>query len=554
MKVYQQIAGFLAERGVGEAFVLMGDGNMDLIVALNDRGVRVVRGRHEQNVIAMADGYARAGRRVGVASVTHGPGLTQIGTPLVCARSAASPVLVLAGDTPTFDPDDIQNLDQSALINGLGVTSVRIEHPEAVAPLLSRTWRRLVTRGGPVVLSIPSDIQHAEAVADGHGADPLPIAPPTRVIVADHQAVHAAASLIVAALRPVVLAGRGAVDAAAGAEIASLAEHLGAPMVTSLRAAGFLGGHRLAVGVIGGIGTNLARGIVREADLVLALGATLNPATTTHGKLVEQARIIQVDTDPESLGRFANIHMGIVGDARLVAGGLLERLTELRPRGFPDRLATVTERICQWVRPQVPTGRSGAVDPRHALRALDEALSRDRVVVIDGGHFNVFAATEVSVPNERAMVWAAELGTVGQGLGTAVGAAIARPGDRVALVCGDGGFLMNPQELDTSVREGLPIVVFVMNDRGYGQEVHVLAAKGHPDDLARFSTPDLAAIARAFGASGHTVASPEDLPLLKEWLAGSRGPVVIDVLIDGSIENDTVANYRSHLRSRGMCA
>lgn len=553
MKVYQQIAEFVAQRGVGEAFVLMGDGNMDLIVALNDRGVRVVRGRHEQNVVAMADGFARASRRVGVASVTHGPGLTQTATSLVCARSAASPVLVLAGDTPTFDPDDIQNLDQTALINGLGVTSVRIEHPEAVAPLLSRTWRRLVTRGGPVVLSIPSDIQHAEAAANGAVGSQLPTDPMPCRIVPDHQAIEAAGSLVDAALRPVLLAGRGAVDAEAGTEIARLAEHLGAPIVTSLRAAGCMGGHRLSVGVIGGIGTDLAHGFVREADVVLALGATLNRATTSNGKLVEQARIVQVDADPESLGRFANVDTGIVGDAGLVASGLLDRLAELRPTGFPDRLAAVTERISGWVRPQVPAGRSGAVDPRHALRALDEGLPRDRVVVIDGGHFNVFAATEVSVPNERAMVWAAELGTVGLGLGTAVGAAIARPGDRVALVCGDGGFLMSPQELDTAVRERLPIVVFVMNDRGYGQEVHVLAAKGHPSDLAQFQTPDLAAIASAYGATGHTVASPEDLPLLKQWVAEARGPVVIDVLIDGSIANGTVASYRSSLRSRRMC-
>jgi thiamine pyrophosphate-dependent acetolactate synthase large subunit-like protein len=177
----------------------------------------------------------------------------------------------------------------------------------------------------------------------------------------------------------------------------------------------------------------------------------------------------------------------------------------------------------------------GTLDPRRALAALEAALPPDRTLVLDGGHFITFACSALSVSDPRRFVFSCDFAAIGQGLAMAIGAASASPGERTTLVAGDGGFLMGVAELDTAVREGLPLNLVVLNDGAYGQEVHSLAAKGKRTDHAVFAVPDLRRLAEGFGASGAVLREPQDLGALGDLLTAHGGPRVIDVRINPDV-------------------
>ena len=527
MKLYRALAVELRAAGTEVVFALMGDGNLDLLAACADAGIRVVRGRHENQVVAMADGYGRHTGRPGVASVTHGPGLTNAITALACASANGSHLVVLVGDTSTDDPGHVQNLDQERLVVATGVWSVR--------PLDARTAvgavRSALTGPGPTTVHLPVDVQHqsTEPLVVDHRAAGRSCSPRRPLPV---PCVEDAVAVLQGSQRPFVLAGRGSIDDEGPAAIARLADVLGAPIGTSLLAKGLLPDHPRQLGVVGGIGHDDARRRLARADVVVAAGASLNRFTTDGGRLIApDATVVQIDIDRASFGRHTPAAIGLHGHVAPTVDAIAARL---EPRPAED---------CALRR-----------SPGAVLGALRSVLPPDPVVVIDGGHFNVAAATDLDVRDPRDFLWAADLGTVGQGLGMAIGAAVGSD-RRITLVCGDGGFMMCSSELDTAVREQVDLLVVVLDDGAYGQEVHVLDGKGHPTELARFDTPDLAAMARAVGARGVGIdpARPDTFLALRGALA-EPGPVVAHARIDPFPPNRTIAPYLAALASAGRCA
>ena len=527
MKLYRALALELRAAGTEVVFALMGDGNLDLLAACDDAGIRVVRGRHENQVVAMADGYGRHTGRPGVASVTHGPGLTNAITALACASANGSHLVVLAGDTSTDDPGHVQNLDQERLVVATGVWSDRpLDARRALAAV-----RSALAGSGPTTVHLPVDVQHLGTqllMSDRRVVQPVRSRRPS----APAPGVDDAVVLLQGAQHPFVLAGRGCIDGDGPAAIARLADVLGAPIGTTLLAKGLLPDHPRQMGVVGGIGHDDAHHRLARADVVVAAGASLNRFTTDGGRLIgPDTAVVQIDIDRTRLGRNVPIAVGLLGDVAPIADAISERLT---PRDTEP---------CELRR-----------SPGAVLGALRSVLPPDPVVVIDGGHFNVAAATDLDVRDPRDFLWAADLGAVGQGLGMAIGAAVGSD-RRVTLVCGDGGFLMCSSELDTAVREQLDLLVVVLDDGAYGQEVHILDGKGHPSDLARFDTPDLAAMARAVGARGVGIdpARPDTFLALRGALA-DPGPVVAHARIDPFPPNRTIAPYLAALASAGRCA
>ncbi|HET9627743.1 MAG TPA: thiamine pyrophosphate-dependent enzyme, partial [Kofleriaceae bacterium] len=349
--------------------------------------------------------------------------------------------------------------------------------------------------------------------------------------------------LIATAQRPVFIAGRGATRRAHDARVAltALADRTGALLAVSAAARGLFAGDPWYLDVSGGFATPLAAELIASADLVVAWGSTLNMWTTRHGRLIRpDTRVAHVDLAAGTLGIPRAVDVAISGDLIDVAR---RALALLAPRDHASastwRTPALRARIAaegRWR--SVPfrdeTGH-GKIDPRALTIALDDALPAERTVAVDSGNFMGYPAMFLAVPDAAGFCFTQAFQSIGLGLASAIGAAVARPERLTVAALGDGGFLMSAVELVTAVRLGLPLLVVIYNDAAYGAEVHHFGPHGHPLDTVTFADTDLAAIARGFGCAAATVRSAADLDPVRDWLAGPRDrPLVIDAKIVSS--------------------
>jgi acetolactate synthase I/II/III large subunit len=293
MRVREAIADAVASEDADVLFALMGNANLDLICDLGERhGLRVVHGRHEQGVVGMADGFARFSGRPGYATVTQGPGLTNAATSLTVAQRHGSPVLLLAGDTPLGDGRNSQWFDQAALGQLTASSTSRVTAVRGLEDALAAAFGA-VRSGRPHLLNVPGDVQRLELDA---GWRYTPRYVPAQRTAAEPRLVAAAAELLASARQPGILAGRGAKAPATALGLVTLAELLSAPMATSLHAKGLFAGHALDAGMSGGWGDGRARRALAACDVLLAVGASLNPWTTDFGAVLDGQKLIQVAT------------------------------------------------------------------------------------------------------------------------------------------------------------------------------------------------------------------------------------------------------------------
>lgn len=343
--------------------------------------------------------------------------------------------------------------------------------------------------------------------------------------------IDAVGGVLAGARRPVVLAGRGAVWSGAGPALRELAATCGALLTTTLPALGLFAGDPYDLGVCGGYSTRTTRQLLRAADCVLAVGASLNGYTTAGGTAFPAARIIHCDADPAAFGRYAAAELTLPGDAAALA----RALTRALPAGAVRHPGYRTPQVTR----QIEAARGGSeypdlsdatgIDPRAALRTIDRLLPADRQVVLDLGHFSTFPSQVLSVPAAGRFYPALGFGSVGLAVATAVGAAAGRPVPTVAVV-GDGGALMSLGELETVARHRLPVTVVVLNDHAYGAEIHHLRGHGLPEALADFPPCDLAAVATSLGLAAGTAATPAELAELLPALPPGE-PALLDIRI-----------------------
>ena len=530
MNVAEAVGAALAGLGVRDAFGLIGSGNFLLTNEMVRRGVRFVAARHESAAVSMADGYARVSGRVGVATVHQGPGLTNTMTALTEAAKARTPLLVLAADTSSGASRSNFAVDQAGLAAAVGAVAERAHAPASALEDLARAWRQAAIERRAVLFSMPLDVQAGEA----SGEEVAPPAAPAPVAPAEDE-VRRVADLLAAATSPVIVGGRGAVLAEAGPALEALGERVGALMATSANGHGLFAGSPWALGISGGFASPTAARLLGEADVVLAFGAALNMWTTRHGELIGPgAKVAQIDEDPDALGAHRPIDLGVVADARLTAEALVAEL-EGRGHATPGlRRDDVARELASGGWRDVPhddASKDGLLDPRTLSKALEELLPAERVVAVDSGHFMGWPPMYLSVPDAAGFVFTQSFQSIGLGLSSAIGAAVARP-DRLTVACvGDGGALMAAGEFETLVRLRFPMLVVVYNDAAYGAEVHHFGPQGHPVDLVRYPDPDLAGLARGLGAEAATVRSVDDLDALRGWLERRDGPFVLDVKV-----------------------
>jgi thiamine pyrophosphate-dependent acetolactate synthase large subunit-like protein len=528
MRVAEALGRALAQMGVRDVFGLVGSGNFHLVNAMKSSGARFIAARHETGAVTMADAYARASGRLGVATVHQGPGVTNALTGLTEAAKSRTPLLLLAAEATA--PLSNFFIDLEGVAKASGTTHRRIQEPATAVDELARAAQIAIGERRTVLVSLPLEVQAAECDTPHEVSRP---AAQTAKAAAPAE-VEALARMLTHARRPLILAGRGAVLSNARGPIEVLADQTGALLATSAVAAGLFAGNPWDLGISGGFASRTAAELIESSDVVVAFGASLNMWTTRRGQLIgRDARVAQVDVDPAALGAHRPVDLRLKGDCAATANAVSELLGSDRAEG--RRSDEVRERIQRggWRdQPFDDVSGDGHIDPRTLSTALHGLLPRERTLAVDSGHFMGWPPMYMDVPDGGSFVFTQSFMSIGLGLATGIGASIGRP-DRLTLIAlGDGGALMSLPELETLGRLAVDAIVVIYNDASYAAEVHHFAPEGAPLDTVLFPDTDFAALARSVGLEAATVRGLADLEVVRDWLARGRPkPLVLDAKV-----------------------
>ena len=542
---HDAVAQALVDHGVDTVFGVLGDGNLFIGENLQrQHGVNLVGATHEANAVCMAEGWAKATGRLGVATVTHGPGLTNTITALVEGVKNETPMLLVAGDTPVENEQHLQNLDQHALVVATGAGFQPVRNVETIAEDVSTAVRRAHAERRPIVVNVPLNIEWDEV---DYEPRPALNSPPVR-LAPDPDQLESALGIIASSARPVILAGRGAVLSGAREVLIELGDALGAPLATSLLGTGFFSDQPFNLGIHGTLSHEIAGETLAMADCLIVFGASLNFFTTDYQSLLAGKRVVHVNLDPSHIDRHATVAAGVVGDATVVAEAMIALLKEAEHQPSSFRTADLEKKLQEFDLSDSYEDKSydGAVDPRTLTRQLDVGLPQDRQVVVDAGRFMLDALT-MSVPNPRDLVTSHGFGAIGLGMSTAIGAAVAHPTRPTVLCIGDGGYMMGGlTELSTAVHLGLDLIVIVYNDGSYGAEHIQLVTKGMDPAASLHDWPDFCAVAESMGCDTAKIASLDDIDAALE-VVKNRQPGR-PVLIEASTDPDVVSAIYGHHR------
>ena len=538
--VYEALAGDLRDLGVECVFGLMSDDTAQFVTTLDAFGIRFHAARHENNAACMAEGFAAASGKLGIVILGRGPATANGMHGMGYAKRAGTPVLMILGGEPVgprpangFGPDR-KGFNAEDALRATGIPVMVADDPLTARRTLAKAYAD-AHRGG-LALLLPTNVQLAaiDPAATAPGRIEIARAAPR---AARDTAIAAASGLLANSRKPLFLVGRGAYDTGAKEAILALADHVGAALVTTMKAKDMFLGHPFNCGVLGSFSNVGGRRLIEQADCVVSFGASLNQQTTSYATaLPAELPIIHVDSVRENIGRWFTADVGVVGDARIVAEQLL---TTLPPRADADKPIRSAENA-KWLAEFrleddfQPMNTPRTMDIRSAALVLDEILPKDRNVVFDSGN-NLVAASYLSVPGPAQFKLTTDFASIGMGFGTAMGFALGAPERPTVFVCGDGSFLMTMGELETVAREGIPLVMFLMNDCAYGAELHFLKERDAPVGLSIFPDIDFAPVAAAFGFATATVRTLDELRALAPMLSEPDGPIFVECKINASV-------------------
>ena len=544
---YEVMAEMLVAEEVKTCFALLGDANMHMATHLAGLGTRMIYVRHEHCAVAAAMAHARKSGEVGVATVTCGPGLTQLMTALPAAVRARIPLVVLAGEAPLMKAWYNQGIEQAPFVAATGAAYHSLHHPPRFAIGIRDAFLQAKREQRPVVIGIPFDL--AESPTNGQFANvaSLPatsarLLQPPAPVIPEPAALAEAREMIVAAGKVIVMAGLGAVAAGAKDACVALADRLDALLATTLPARGLFHDHPFNLNVAGGFSSEVARECFADADLVIAIGGSLASHNADAGKLWPNAKLLHIDIDPQVVvqGRKAS-DLQLRADARLGVEALLDGMRQ-RPQSWRSEALAADIRSRPFDSTEFEL-TDGTLDPRDVVAGIEAHLPLGTQLVNSSGHCSCFFAHMPSRPQSEFLT-IREFGAIGNGISFAMGVATARPDQPVVLFDGDGSLLMHIQELETIARHNLQVIILVINDGAYGSEIHKLRADGLPDDGAVFGRPDFAAMARGFGITGEQLTDLNELPALISRVMATGGPAVIDVPVSDKVVSPVI--QRSH--------
>jgi acetolactate synthase I/II/III large subunit len=505
--------------------------------------VRHVLARHEQGAGHMAEGYARASGRVGVAMATSGPGATNLVTPIADAWMDSTPLVCITGQVRTnlIGTDAFQETDATGITLPIVKHSWLVQDVDELPHVLKAAFHVARTgRSGPVLVDIAKDVQEAEF--DFRYPDEVVLPgwrPPSKV---NARQLGEAAKAIAAAERPVLYVGGGVVNAEASKELQELAEAGGLPVVTTLMAKGaFPETHELSYGPPGMHGSKWANWAMNKCDLLIAIGARFDDRVT--GKVAAfapGARVVHLDVDAAEIGKIRHADVPVVGPLRLALAELAQEVGRLRSQNGDSPGPVVWRAQLDAWREAFPlrySSRGDYLKPQAVLETLrDLTAGRDDVVWTTGvGQHQMWAMQYLVCDRPRSFITSGGLGTMGYGVPAAVGAKAARPDATVICVDGDGCFQMTSQEIATAVLEGLPIVAVIVNNGWLGmvrQWQEMFYDERFAQTHLTHSVPDYAMLAEAYGAAGFTVEAEDDLEATLEQALTCGRTAVVDARCD----------------------
>lgn len=553
--IYQVLAEDIKSLGAEAVFGLVSDDTAALVAQIDTLGVRFYGSRHENNAIAMAEGYAYATGRLGIALVGRGPATANGLNAAVSASRSGSAVLLIYGDAAVpggaanaLGPD-YKAFDAIGVLSAAGLRTFVATSANAARGALTDAVAA-ARLGALATLHLPTDVQLAELVVRKDDRPPM-IAPVTRpALAARPQSIQASVALLEKSSKPLIIAGLGAHLAGARDALVNLAQKTGALLITSARGKDMFRGNPYSLGIIGSFSHSAARRLVDQSDCVIVFGAGLNFLTMSFGTALPQVPLIHVDAVRAHIGRWWYADVAVVGDAKRVAEQLNEMLPVRsgadKPFHSEETLRTLAAFDLSQDFQATPTART--LDPRSLGIELDKLLPPDRNLVYDAGNF-MGIVPYISVPGPGHFKLTSDFSSIGLGFGTALGVAAGRPERTTVLIIGDGGFLMTMGELETVVREDLPLVIVLMNDCAYGAELHLLKMRQLPVAKSVFPDVDFAPIAEGFGFHSATIRTLDDLRKIAPILKGPQGPVFLDCKINAAIAAPFMSEF-AHFEGR----
>ena len=512
----------LAAHNVDTVFGIPGTHNLGIYEALRAAGgIRHILARHEQGAAFMADGYARASGEVGVCISTTGPAALNTLASLGTAFSDSSPVLCIASQIPAegigLDKGYLHECqDQLGSFAPVTKWRARADTVEAIPGVMREAFAQMLSgRPRPTAVEIPCD------TLDERDEVTMPAPAEANRPAPDPEQVEQAARLLRTARRPVIWAGGGVISSSAGAEVRQLAERLQAPIFTTVLGKGAVADdHPLAAGAT--ILHPAARAFLAESDLMLAVGTRFTEEETDRWGLCLPDSLIHIDIDPEEIDRNYPATVGVVGDARAALQLINSQLQDLsrQENGSAAGIAKLRQKIWRYCQARAPEGVE-------LVQTLRKALPRDTIIVSDLTVAAYWCRRLLDIYEPRTNIYPWGFCTLGFGLPAAVGAKVARPDRPVVVLCGDGGFLFNCQELAVAAQFDVPIVALVFNDSAYGvlkPQQMARYGQAHAVDLVN---PDFVALAGAFGVDGCRVTSIEQLgPAVAKAIEADRSALI----------------------------
>ena len=531
----------LKAEGVRHIFGIVGATFLDVLDALyDDRSVEYINVRHEQAAAFMADGVGRVTDSPGVCLVTSGPGATNLLTGVAAAHVAQSPVVVLVGGIARehYQKDAFQEFDLLGMFRPVTKLAVQINAADRIPELLRAALRTAMTgRRGPVFVEIPRD------VLNGSLESPTALSP--HQYRASHpqpphpDAVRQVAALLSRAERPLVIAGGGVSRAGASDVLARLGEQHGLPIIAAYGRNDVVpNSHPLYLGPLGRAGAPEAAAACRRADLLLVVGSRLAQFTTHFDDryIKPGTPIVQVDIEGRDIGRYYPVAVGIQADAREACLAFLDAFAR---DGVPrDRTAWRQEAEGFRAQRQARLAKDAALDakpmkPQRVYAELRRALPPDTIVALDAGAAPAYGYDRLAFEQARTFLTPLDLGGLGFAFPVALGAKLGRPESPVLAIHGDGGFLMNAQEIETAVRHRINAVTLVMNNNCWGSEKayqkHFYGARYIGCDIGN---PRYDEFARLFGAEGYYAEAPDQVGDAIRAALGCGKPAIVEVPID----------------------
>ena len=510
----------LRVNGVRHVFGIPSTHTLEIYRALGQAGdIEHITTTHEQGAAFMADGYARATGRPGVCIVTTGPGVTNAATAIAEAYSDSVPVLCITAHIPSEDiglgrGHSHELRSQENVLDGVTDDNCLILSPDQVGQAVHDAFRRFRNRRPrPVSLAIPVDVQEAKTSVL------IPDAPIEAPLRPDGDAVERASELLNSAVAPAIVAGGGAQGAVE--ELSALAERLDAPVATTLNGKGAIpSGHPLEASLV--VYRSVA-GFLEDCDVVLAVGSELSPADLWTGPLRLGGKLVQVDIDPDQIGRNHPVDAAVVGDAGATMAMMLDALEGQGSREGAARAGYAREVAYEEA---LVMGRSYLP----WIRAFRKAMPAESTLALDIAMVAGFGAYPFyDLPGARTWMNPSGLGTLGYAMPAAIGAKIAMPERAVAALVGDGGFMFTMSELMVAVQHSLALPVVIWNDRAFGEIHRLMRERGDEPFATDLHTPDLASLAAAYGAASVRVDEPEDLVIAVEAALATDGPTLVEV-------------------------